>query len=171
MVEKEAFDSILALINAQLEAHGILVKTGVKIDATITDSPRKPRGKTTYEIAEDRKKVDISSDQLEKQDCDIKLVKIVQPGVDTEGRWIKKGGKSRFGYKKHILADNDGLVLSETTTSTNVHNSEKFKLPIQKSGIGKGTRVLADKAYKSKDHDAYLKEKETKKTKHTATQK
>jgi IS5 family transposase len=110
-VEKDAFDSIMNLINNQLDAHGILVKTGVKIDATITDSPGKPKGKTTYEIAEDRKEDEVSDTEVEKQSTEIKLVKAVQSGVDTEGRPVKKGGKSRLGYKKHICTDEGGLVL------------------------------------------------------------
>ena len=162
LIEKEAFDSIMNLINNQLEAHGILVKTGVKIDATITDSPRKPKGKTTYEIAEDRKEDEVSDTEIEKQSTEIKLVKVVQPGVDTEGRWVKKGGKSRFGYKKHICTDEDGLVLSVTTTSANVHDSKQFKPLIEKASLKKGTRVSADKAYKSKEHDQYLKDNKIK---------
>jgi len=29
------------------------------------------------------------------------LIKKEQPGVDTQARWIKKAGKTRYGYKKH----------------------------------------------------------------------
>lgn len=162
LVEKEAFEPIMNLINDQLEAHGILIKTGVKIDASITDSPRKPKGKTTYQIAEDRKEDEVPESEVEKQTVDIKIVKVVQPGVDQEGRWIKKAGKSRFGYKKHIATDDQGLVISVTTTSANVHDSKEFKPLIDKAGIGKGTRVYADKAYKSEAHDVYLEGKEIK---------
>lgn len=44
-----AYDLFLDKINDQLNAHGVLVKEGVEIDASITDSPRKPRGKSVSE--------------------------------------------------------------------------------------------------------------------------
>ena len=162
LVEKEAFEPIMSLINDQLEAPGILVKTGIKVDASITDSPRKPKGKTTYQIAEDRKEDEVPESEIEKQSIDIKIVKVVQPGVDAEGRWTKKAGKLRFGFKKHIATDDQGLVISVTTTSANVHDSKEFKPLIDKAKVGNGTRVFADKAYKSEAHDIYLKEKEIK---------
>ena len=162
LVEKGVFDTIMTLINKQLDTYGVLVKTGVKIDATITDSPRKPKGKTTYLIAEDRKEDELEADQIDKQDTQIKLLKVVQPGVDTDGRWVKKAGKLRYGFKKHIATDDQGLVLSVTTTAANVHDSKEFKPLIEKAAIGQGSRVLADKAYKSKEHDQYLKDKKIK---------
>ena len=162
LAAKDAFDKIMTLINNQLDAYGVIVKTGVKIDATVTDSPRKPRGKATYQIAEDRKEDELEQEQVDKQTDDLKIVKVVQPGVDLEGRWVKKAGKTRFGFKKHIATDDQGLILSVTTTAANVHDSKEFKALIQKAGLGKGSRVLADKAYKSKEHDLFLKENKIK---------
>jgi len=43
----------------------------------------------------------------------------VQPGVDSEARWIKKAGKLRYGFKKHIGTDPEGLILGVVTTSAN----------------------------------------------------
>lgn len=42
-------------INLQLEEKEILLKKGAIVDASITDSPRKPRGKKEYQVIEDRK--------------------------------------------------------------------------------------------------------------------
>ena len=36
----------------------------------------------------------------------MRVIEVVQPGVDTEAHWVKKGGKSVFGYKQHTLVDN-----------------------------------------------------------------
>lgn len=45
MTKKKAYDDKLLIgINKQLEERFILVKTGVILDATITDTPRKPKG-------------------------------------------------------------------------------------------------------------------------------
>jgi IS5 family transposase len=39
-----AFDQLLLNINTQLEHKNLMVKTVTKVDASITDSPRKPKG-------------------------------------------------------------------------------------------------------------------------------
>jgi len=45
LTEKKAYDKILEAINRELEKHKILVKKGAIIDASITPTPRKPKGK------------------------------------------------------------------------------------------------------------------------------
>ena len=158
----DGFESLLTGINKQLEAHHILVKTGVKIDASLTDTLRKPRGKPTYQIAEDRKEDVVGISELEQQTTHIKLVKVSQKGVDEEGRWLKKAGKLHYGFKKHISTDQDGLVLAIITTPANVHDSITFEDLITKSDLKAKSRVYADKAYKSKKHDEVLIKKKLK---------
>ena len=53
------------------------------------------------------------------------LLKLFSQVVDAEARWIKKGGKSVFGYKQHILVDNNGLVMAVETTAANQHDSKR----------------------------------------------
>lgn len=55
LTHTKAFDPLLEEINNQLSGHGLLVKTGSIVDASITDSPRRPRGKKEYNIVTDRK--------------------------------------------------------------------------------------------------------------------
>jgi len=54
----------------------------------------------------------------------MKLVKKQQPGVDAEARYLKKGEKLHFGYKKHVLTDENGMQLSVHTTTANEHYSK-----------------------------------------------
>lgn len=162
LAENEGFEALLTQINKQLEAHHILVKTGVKIDASLTDTLRKPRGKATYQIAEDRKEDEVEKEEIEKQDTEIKAVRVYQKGVDEEGRWLKKAGKLHYGFKKHVSTDEDGLVLAIITTPANVHDSITFEDLITKSGLKPKSRVYADKAYKSKKHDILLKDRKLK---------
>ena len=49
-----------------LKRYSILVHTGVIVDASITDSPRKPKGKKEYEIVEDRKEDDVKERRKER---------------------------------------------------------------------------------------------------------
>lgn len=162
LASKGTFETIMNLINDQLEKHQVIVKTGAKIDATITDSPRKPKGQTVYEIAEDRKEDIVSEVEKEKQTYEIKAVKQIQPGVDVEARWVQKGGKLHYGYKEHVATDENGLILSVETTSANEHDSKAFEKLIDKAQLNENTRVFADKAYKSEKHDTLLKEKKLK---------
>ena len=55
LVEADLYDTLLAEFNRQLEAKGIIVKRGAIIDASITNTPRRPRGRKSYEVVEDRK--------------------------------------------------------------------------------------------------------------------
>ena len=162
LTEKRAFEPIMNLINDQLNNHGIIVKNGLKIDATITDSPRKPKKKTTFELAEDRKEDEITKEQVDLQTVELKLVKKIEPGVDIEARWIKKAGKTHYGFKKHIGTDENGLVLSVITTAANQHDSIPFDSLIEKAKLPEKANIYADKAYKSKKHDQLLKDKKLK---------
>ena len=129
----------------------------MKVDASIANTPRKPKGKITYDIVEDRKEslqIDASKNI---EEASIKVIKRVQPGVDIEGRWTKKGGNLPYGYKKHIATDNEGLVLSVVTTSANTHDSQPFEDLVNKANLPIQSRIYGDKAYKSKKHDDYIK--------------
>ena len=50
MTKHGAFDKLLESINKQLEQKGLMVKTVTKADASITDTPRKPRANKTFEV-------------------------------------------------------------------------------------------------------------------------
>ena len=49
LTNQGAYEGLLQSINQQLEDKGILVKKGGIVDASITNSPRRPRGKKGYE--------------------------------------------------------------------------------------------------------------------------
>jgi IS5 family transposase len=128
LTEKKSFERLLKKINRQLAVHKVIIRNGIGIvDATLTDSPRCPAGKPIYELAEDRKEEERSSDACEKEDKQMTLVKKEQPGVDSEARYLKKGQELHFGYKKHILTDENGMQLSVHTTTANEHDSKGLK--------------------------------------------
>lgn len=155
---KKAFDRLLRKINKQLELKGIIVKEGAAmVDASITDTPRKPKGKTTYTVAEDRHEDERDGQESEKEENTMKLVKVKQPGVDSEARWLKKNGKLHFGYKKHIATEEQGLVLTVHTTTANEHDSKGLKQLIENTEPQKMKKgMLADKGYKVPANDQLL---------------
>lgn len=158
---KKAFDRLLNMLNKQLEVKGIKVNKGAAmIDASLTDTPRKPHGKTMYEIVEDRKEDERPEQEQQKEEANMKVVKVQQPGVDSEARWVKKAGKLHFGYKKHISVDQQGLVLAVHTTTANEHDSKGFEAIVDKTPkdqMSKG--VYADKGYKTTNNDKILKDR------------
>jgi len=54
MTQKGVYEKLFKAINKQLEKHKIIVKKGAIVDASIVDSPLKPKGPTTFEIENDR---------------------------------------------------------------------------------------------------------------------
>ena len=148
-----AWDDLLAQINQQIQALDVTVTTGCHIDASITHSPRKPKTKPTYEVISDREDRD---DEVEAQN-NMRVIETTQPGVDTEARWVKKGGQSVFGYKQHTVVDDNGLVMAVETTAANQHDSKPMLKLLDKAAVKPGTRVHADKAYSSQQHRNALK--------------
>ncbi|CAG0911121.1 unnamed protein product, partial [Cyprideis torosa] len=85
------------------------------------------------------------------------LKKVEQPGVDHQARWLKKAGKTVYGYKKHIATDDNGMVLGVHTTAANEHDSKGLEPLIKKTPKKYRKQVMADKGYKSKANDEVLK--------------
>jgi IS5 family transposase len=72
--------------------------------------------------------------------------------VGNDGTWLKKRGKYHFGFKKHNITDNKGLVLGvfTSTASTNeIANLEEVLKTVNVS-LPKGIPLKADKCYQSK---------------------
>lgn len=158
LTKKEAFEKIFEQINAQLESKGLIVKTGAIVDATVTDSPRKPKGKTTYAVADDRREEQRSEEDIQEETRESQLIRITQPGVDTEGAWLKKAGKLHYGYKKHLCTDDtEGMITAVVTTAANESDMHHITDVVEKSKLKKGARVKADKGYASATNREALK--------------
>jgi hypothetical protein len=69
---------------------------GAILDASVTPTPRKIQGKRHDTLAPEG--------QEPRQ-------RSLQPGVDKEAKWVKKGSQPQYGYQHHDLAEeNTGLV-------------------------------------------------------------
>jgi IS5 family transposase len=159
LTKKEAFEKIFEHINAQLESKGLIVKTGAIVDATVTDSPRKPKGKTTYAVADDRKEEQRSEEDIQQEAKKKQLIKVTQPGVDPEAAWLKKAGKLHYGYKKHLCTDDaEGMITAVVTTPANESDMHHITDVVGKSKLKKGARIKADKGYASAANRQALKD-------------
>jgi IS5 family transposase len=158
LTEKKAFDRLLKKINRQLSAHKVIIRNGAGIvDATLTDTPRCPDGKPIYEIAEDRKEDQRDDEDIAKEESQMQLVKKKQTGVDDEARFLKKGKELHFGYKKHILTDENGMQLSVHTTTANEHDSKGLKPCLENQDESLAiTSCYTDKGYQVPENVTFL---------------
>lgn len=152
LTKKQAYEKLLQAINKQLIDKGVVVMTGSIVDASITDSLRKPKGKKEYQAVEDRKEEELN----EELSSNLKLIERIKKGVDTEARWVKKAGKLRYGYKQHTATDENGLVLAIVTTSANQSDIKHLEDVLEIVNPKAKTWVKADKGYKSKENDDVL---------------
>ena len=155
---KKGFDKVLNAVNKQLISHGIMVTSGVIVDASISDTLRKPKGKKEYQAVEDRQEADIT----EVKTITSKLNELVKPGVDTQAKWIRKAGKLRYGYKQHTATDENGLVRAIVTTSANQSDIKHLEDVLEKIELQPKAWVKADKGYKSQENDDVLSKKNLK---------
>ena len=70
---------------------------------------------------------------------------VVKPNVDAEARWIKKMGKLHFGYKRHTVTDENGMVLAEETTAADESDIKHLETPLKKAKLPRKALVYADK--------------------------
>src|SRR4029453_17626102 len=117
---------------------GLIVKTGAIVDASVTESARKPKGKTTYAVADDRKEDERSEEDKKAEATQKQLIKVKQPGVDSEAAWLKKAGKLYYGYKKHLCTDDaEGLIRAVVTTPANESDMHHITDVIDKARLKK----------------------------------
>lgn len=156
-------------LQKQMEEKGYVVKEGSIQDATfITSDPGQKRKKKDQEGESKKEDQDSKAVKLSQiQDFDIELFDIsiniinglAKPTISdeaprNEGSWAKKGVKSFFGYKGHILIDTDNhLIRDVETTTASVHDSQ-IDLGIE------DIPRYADKGYdgaKTRGYDAAMK--------------
>lgn len=158
MTNDNAYEKLLNSINQQLEAHEILIKKGCIVDASVTQAPRKPKGKKEFEVVEDR--LEASENESTDKVTKPRAVEKTKQGVDTQAAWIKKAGKLLYGYKRHTsVEDENGLVTSVVTTAANESDMNHIEDVVAKASFKKGTRIKADKGYQSEKNESELKQK------------
>ena len=145
------FETLFNEINLQLEQHNIIVKKGAIIDASVINTPLRPKGKTTHKITEDR---------VDEEDVISK--KQYAKSVDKDASWLKKRGKFHFGYKKHHVTDEEGMVLGVLTTKASVNEIANLEEVLDKANLPEGIPLKADKGYQSEKNTEILRKKKLK---------
>lgn len=152
LTKTKTYEKLFSAINEQLEAHNIIVKTGIIVDASVIDTPLRPKGKTNFKVTQDRTEEEVP---VKKEYAD---------SVDKDGTWLKKRGTYHFGFKKHHVTDDEGLVVGvlTTTASTNEIANLEEVLETVNIDLPKDIPLKADKGYQSKKNVELLKKRNLK---------
>ena len=140
LTKTKTFEKLFASINQQLEQNNIIVKTGLIIDASVIDTVLRPKGKANYKVTEYRSEEEV---EVKKEYAD---------SVDKDGTWLKKRGIYHFGFKKHHVTDDEGLVLGVLTTTASKNETANLEEVLDTVNIElpKDIPLKAYKAYQSK---------------------
>ena len=152
LTKTKTFEKLFSIINAQLEAHNIIVKKGIIVDASVIDTPLRPKGKTNHKVTQDRSEEEIA------------VKKEYAQSVDKEGTWLKKRGKYHSGFKKHYVTDNQGLVIGVLTTTASKNEIANLEEVLETVNIDlpRDIPLKADKGYQSKKNAELLKKRNLK---------
>ena len=152
LTKTKTFEKLFSIINEQLEAHNIIVKKGIIVDASVIDTPLRPKGKTNHKVTQDRSEEEIA------------VKKEYAQSVDKEGTWLKKRGKYHFGFKKHHVTDNEGLVIGVLTTTASKNEIANLEEVLETVNIDlpRDIPLKADKGYQSKKNAELLKKRNLK---------
>lgn len=151
MTNVGTYEFLFKEINAQLEEHQIIVKKGAIVDASVIDTPLRPKGKTTHKVTEDRE---------DEQEVEVK--KDYADSVDKDASWLKKQGKYRYGYKKHYVTDEEGLVLGVVTTKASTNEIANLEDVLDAADLQENIPLKADKGYQSNKNRELLEPKRLK---------
>ena len=152
LTKTNTFEKLFSSINSQLAAHNIIVKKGLIVDASVVDTPLRPKGKTNHKVTQDRSEETV---EVKKDYAD---------SVDKDGTWLKKRGKYHFGYKKHHVTDDEGLVLGVLTTTASKNEISNLEEVLDTINIElpENIPLKADKGYQSKKNAKLLKQRKLK---------
>jgi len=149
--KQNAFERLLQTINLRMEEGGLMITKGAIVDASVTPTLRKPRGKKEFEIAEDRKE-----DEQTGLTTPAALIEKIKPNVDKEAAWIIKAGKLHYGYKQHVVTNQNGFILGVHTTPANESDIKNLAPTLNTINLKPRTPVFADKGYASEENDKIL---------------
>lgn len=153
LIASDKLDPLLALINAQLQAQNLMVAkaTGAVIDATLIQSAARLNKTITLETDDDGVTI------THEDGSNPGVVCIEKQSADSDATWLKKGGKSHYGYRSYVTVDADhGYVRGVHTAPANQSEVRHFETAIAGAHI-EATRVYADKGSASASNRSFLK--------------
>jgi IS5 family transposase len=126
---------IFSLFAEKLQNASLMLKDGAIIDASIVQVPRQ---RNTREENKQVRDGEIPEEWKDKPN------KLEQKDLDAD--WVKKNGKTFYGYKNHIKIDNGSkLITFYAITAASVHDSQILEDLLDENEAGQP--LYADSAY------------------------
>ena len=148
LTEAGAIKPLFESFTLTLEQRGVITKVGTLVDASFVEVPRQRNSREENELVKNGEVPQPWKQQAHK---------LSQKDVDA--RWTKKNEQSYFGYKNHVRADAESVIITDyVVTSASVHDSQTLGDLI--GADNKGESLFADSAYKSAATDEWLEELE-----------
>lgn len=159
LLKKNIYRHLLELFNKQIETKGLLVKTGIAVDATLIASCRHPRKVIDIESApKDRQEHEKTTDNPEQPTKQSSAK--VSYSDDTDATWTIKGGKPSYGFKAHAAADlRHGFILGGHVTGANVADTSELAQVVDEINAPKDAIIATDKGYTSQKNSDMLKQR------------
>ena len=144
LTEAQAIKPLFERFTLALEQQGVITKVGTIVDASFVEVPRQRNSREENEQVKNREVPGPWQQQAHK---------LSQKDVDA--RWTKKNQQSFYGYKNHVRADAESVIITDyAVTDAAVHDSQILG---QLIGVdNKSERLFADSAYKSAATDERL---------------
>lgn len=138
LIEAKAMDRCFEAFFAQIAAHGVRLKSGLIVDATIVEVPVQHNTSAENAVI----KAGGVPAAWKKPGQEAKLRQ-----KDTDARWTAKREAWYFGYKNHVAVDQKTkLIRRYAVTDAAVHDSQVL-MDLVKAGDG---RLYADSAYQNR---------------------
>lgn len=131
-------EKLFAHLDNQLDKDGIIVHKGKLVDASIVEVPvQRNSREENQQLKEGTVPEEWEANKLRQK--------------DTDAQWVTHNGKSYFGYKNHVKADEKTkLITGYIATTANIHDSEVIVELLDKKEDS-GQPLHADGAYRSED--------------------
>lgn len=178
LIEAGRLAPLLAAVNAQLQAHGLMVAqaSGAVIDATLVSAAARPRSERIIDCGDsaepsiddarcsggDSVCTDSNGSHHDSNNPESPAPVPHPPlvsetlSVDPDATWLKKGKKSHFGFRAYATVDSDdGFVRGVHTAPANQSETTHFEAAV-KSADFKARRVHADKGFSSAANRQHL---------------
>jgi len=120
-----------------LADNGYAAKRGQIIDASIVAAPRQRNSREENSQIKEGKTPDDWQEAKKRQ-------------KDVDARWVKKNGKTYYGYKNHVDIDvKHKFIRGYAVTDASVHDSNVFEELLDENNSSRD--VYADSAYRSEE--------------------
>jgi IS5 family transposase len=130
-------EKVFKAFEEELRRSGFSAKKGQIIDASIVASPKQHNSRDENKRIKDGETPRDWSANKHRQ-------------KDTDARWVKRRGKTYFGYKNHIQVDvKHKFIRSYAVTNAAVHDSQVFEVLFDDSNSSRD--IWADTAYRSEE--------------------